>query len=583
MRATTKWKDLKVGKKISVVFFILVAVVIISKGNILLNLSKTEKMAEGLYEGPYQLTNQSMGIRRDIVSIDQNICYAILEGNISNYESTIEDNFKSIENRIAIIRKSSEEGNNLIDEIEDSVVELRNQYNRFHELMIKGDYENVKNETLNLEGSYFKVYDKSSKDSVTLYENAEKLSLEYDKKINNTVKSTWITSSIVSITTIILGIIAFVYLVKSIKKPIEEIEVAANQMALADFDITIDYEAKDELGILAESMRQVTNKTNEVVNDTVRILDEIALGNFDVSPGTEYIGIFKNIEEAIVKITNDLSETMVQINVASEEVGGASEQVASGSQMLSHGATEQANAIEELSATIIEISSKVKNTADNAKKANSLTLSAGHKVEDSNEQMKQMVKAIGEISTTSQEISRIIKTIDDIAFQTNILALNAAVEAARAGSAGKGFAVVADEVRNLAAKSAEAAKSTSTLIENSIKAVDNGTKIVDDTAESLQKIIDTMHQAIVIVEDIARDSEEQSSAITQVTLGIGQISDVVQTNSATSEESAAASEELSGQAQMLKSLIDKFKLKNKNNNHINFNNNEVNYFTTNEF
>ena len=280
----------------------------------------------------------------------------------------------------------------------------------------------------------------------------------------------------------VAGVVICVYVTKKLRQPIEEIEIAANKMAIGDFDITINYESEDELGILSNSMRQMSNKTKEIINDTVRVLGDVASGNFDTEPEVEYIGVFKNIEKSVVRITNDLSETMSQINVASEEVGAASDQVASGSQMLSQGSTEQASAIQELSATIIEISDKIKGTAKHAGEANVLSLSAGREVEDGNEQMKQMVKSMEEISFASNEIGRIIKTIDDIAFQTNILALNAAVEAARAGSAGKGFAVVADEVRNLAAKSAEAAKNTAILIENSIKAVDKGTKIVDYTA-----------------------------------------------------------------------------------------------------
>lgn len=223
--------------------------------------------------------------------------------------------------------------------------------------------------------------------------------------------------------------------------------------------------------------------------------------------------------------------------------------------MLSQGATEQASAIEELSATIIEIYEKVKDTAKHAGEVNILSLSAQKEVEEGNEQMEQMVKAMEEISYSSNEIGRIIKTIDDIAFQTNILALNAAVEAARAGQAGKGFAVVADEVRNLAAKSAEAAKSTSVLIQKSMESVNNGSKIADNTAISLQRIIETSSKTTELIGEIAKSSDDQAGAINQVTLGVSQISDVIQTNSATAEESAAASEELSGQAQMLKSVL----------------------------
>ncbi|NCC88476.1 MAG: hypothetical protein EOM05_11555 [Clostridia bacterium] len=257
-----------------------------------------------------------------------------------------------------------------------------------------------------------------------------------------------------------------------------------------------------------------------------------------------------------------LNSTLYEFNVASDQVASGSNQVASGAQALSQGATEQASSIEELSATVNEITTQIKETAENAEKAKQISIDASVATNQSQQQMEKMIAAMNEISNTSNEIGKIIKNIDDIAFQTNILALNAAVEAARAGLAGKGFAVVAEEVRNLAGKSAESAKITATLIESSLNAINNGSKIVSDTAKSLEDVVIGSKNSSEVIQSIADASIEQSQSIAQVNIGIGQISDVVQTNSATAEESAAASEELSGQAQMLKELISKFKLKN---------------------
>ena len=230
-------------------------------------------------------------------------------------------------------------------------------------------------------------------------------------------------------------------------------------------------------------------------------------------------------------------------------------------QALSQGATEQASSIEELAATITEMSGQIQNNAQSALQASQTVDGVGEKILESNQQMQTMTKAMGEISASSSEIGKIIKTIEDIAFQTNILALNAAVEAARAGEAGKGFAVVADEVRSLASKSSDASKSTAALIENSLKAVENGTRIADETAQSLLSVVEGTKEIASQINQIAAASSEQSKGAAQVQLGIDQIPNVVQTNSATAEESAAASEELSGQAQMLKTLISKFKLR----------------------
>ncbi|MEG2786633.1 MAG: methyl-accepting chemotaxis protein [Romboutsia sp.] len=577
-------KNLKIGRKLIISFMILLILMGFTSIYTISKLKQSEKLSHELFSGPYKVTTAAMGVRRDLVSIGRNNANAILRENPQEYRTTILKDFDSIDNRIKEIHSSFEGDSGLIDNLESSIVNLKQQYEQVYSVSEQGNYKGAKDMTA--KGTpYYNAYDKCVEDSIAVNDKAEELGNQFNAGVEKASKSATIGSVGISTFTIIAGIVICLYITKSLKDPIEEIEAAADKMAEGDFNIDIEYESKDELGTLADSMRKMSNNTKEIINDTVRVLSEVAGGNFNVEPEVEYVGVFKAIETSVMSITNDLSETMAQINVAAEEVGAASDQVAGGSQMLSQGATEQASAIQELSATIIDISNKIKDTAENARTANSLTANSATQVKEGNEQMKQMVTAMEEISFTSSEIGRIIKTIDDIAFQTNILALNAAVEAARAGEAGKGFAVVADEVRNLAAKSAEAAKNTATLIENSIGAVEKGTGIVDSTAQSLQKIINTTNRTTVVVNDIAKASEEQASAINQVSLGVEQISEVVQTNSATSEESAASSEELSGQAQMLKSLIENFNLKSNNGfkKSINFNEDETNYFNMNEF
>ncbi|CEN91221.1 methyl-accepting chemotaxis sensory transducer [[Clostridium] sordellii] len=571
-------KNLKIGRKLSIAFIVLLMITTFANFYTISKLRQAEDLSSILFNRPYKQTNDSMEIRRDLVSIGREISNAILRENPGKYKAGIESDFNSIYEKVEKISKSFGGDKNLVDSIKSTTQNLQNQYNNVFAVLESGDYKKAK-EITDDNTEYRNAYEQSVEAAVTFNKEADKRGNLFNDEIQDASSRAIFASTAISIVSIGIGAVICIFMTKSLKKPIEDIEKAANKMAEGDFDIEIDYESKDELGSLSNSMKQMSNTTKDVINDTVRVLGEVALGNFNVEPEAKYIGVFKDIEKSVVRITNDLSETMSQINLAAEEVGAASDQVAGGSQMLSQGATEQASAIQELSATLTEISEKIQDTAQNAKKANSLTLSSGRDVKEGNEQMKQMVKAMEEISFTSSEIGRIIKTIDDIAFQTNILALNAAVEAARAGEAGKGFAVVADEVRNLAAKSAEAAKNTATLIENSIDAVGKGTEIVDNTAQSLQKIINTTNKTISVVDEIAKASDEEANAINQVTLGVEQISEVVQTNSATSEESAAASEELSGQAQMLKSLIENFKLKNINDSRksIDFNNDKVNF------
>ena len=298
----------------------------------------------------------------------------------------------------------------------------------------------------------------------------------------------------------------------------------------------------------------------------------MANGNFRVHTKAEesYVGAYHDVLMSMRRINRTLSATLREINTAADQVSAGADQVSAGAQALSQGATEQASSVQELAATIAEVSHNVSSNAERAKEANDKAIAVSNEVSEGNQKMQQTLAAMGEIRGSSAEIAKIIKTIEDIAFQTNILSLNAAVEAARAGAAGKGFAVVADEVRNLAAKSAEAARTTTELIQSSLKAVEHGTESVDDTAQSLNSIVTSIQEITESVQHISTASNEQANAIDQITQGIDQISSVVQTNSATAEESAAASEELSGQAQTLKSLTGRFRLRDDAGNDVGY-------------
>ena len=346
-------------------------------------------------------------------------------------------------------------------------------------------------------------------------------------------------------------------------EPIQATSAALNELAKGNLNFTMDGEFKGQHGQIQDDMNRTIDFLKKYVGEITATLQQIGEGDLSQEIKTYYHGDFVAIKLAINGITTRLSEVMKEIDDAAGQVEAGAIQISDGGQALSQGTTEQASAIQQLTASIEEVAAETKRNAQNANEANERAIEVRTNAEVGNSQMKKMVTAMVEINDSSNNISKIIKVIDDIAFQTNILALNAAVEAARAGQHGKGFAVVAEEVRSLAARSADAAKETTNLIEGSINKVQEGTQIADATAAALDEIVVGIQKVTDLIGNIAIASNEQASAIAQIDIGVDQVAQVISQNSATAEESAAASEELSSQAEMLKQMIAQFELRKK--------------------
>ncbi len=345
-------------------------------------------------------------------------------------------------------------------------------------------------------------------------------------------------------------------------EPINEASKVLSDMAEGKLGARVTGDYQGDYAQIKNALNSMGENIQDYIKEISGVLEAMANKNLNVSITRDYLGDFVQLKDSINHIVHQFNVILGDINSVAEQVESGASQVAASSQTLAQGASEQAGSLEQISASITEVAEQTKENAQHANKAYEFAQGGSDGAKEGNQRMAGMLTAMNDIKASSKNIGGVIKVIDDIAFQTNILALNAAVEAARAGEHGKGFAVVAEEVRNLAARSAEAAKETTDLIDDSIHKVDEGYQLANETAETLNEIAQGTMGTVKITNEIADASKQQSNAIEEINRGIEQISQVTQTNSATTEESASASEEMAGQAEILKTMINEFTLRN---------------------
>lgn len=352
-------------------------------------------------------------------------------------------------------------------------------------------------------------------------------------------------------------------LVKYIAEPVEELSQVAQQISIGNLDVAVTYQSADEIGSLAENFRKTTSTLNVIIGDLSYILEEFAKGNFDVRSGNKdaYVGAFEIVMARLIDTVTNVSATLRLIKESSEQVASGAEQLAVSAQDLAEGATNQTVSVENLVNSVTEVANQVVANSTSTDIVHDKAKEVGAEANISQKKMKELMEAMERIAVTSQEIEKVISEIESIASQTNLLSLNASIEAARAGEAGKGFAVVAEQIRMLAESSANSAETSKHLLEANQVEVGHGNNVTQETADSLNKVLEELDHIIGEVANIRVASDQQAVSVRQIEEGVKQISDVIQSNSAASEEASATSEELSAEAEALDGFVNKFKLR----------------------
>lgn len=556
-------KDLKVSKKLTISYAIILTLLIMSCVVSIVDFIRLGGQIETFYDGPFTVNDSASVINSNFERMQKSVYRSISNTDSEIVKEAITDARNCaaiIQEELPVVKAHFLGDQQIIDRLDAALAKLAPM--REHVLTLAS--ENQKAEAADyMEHNNILAIQEAQAELNSLIESGYKKGETLVSGLREKQAMAVFTVILLGGISVAVSVVFGFYITRGITQPVTELEQAARAMARGEFSaVRVAYDSRDELGSLAGDIRSMVKTLTDVLQNETYILNEMAEGNFSVHSEKDeyYIGEFEQLMRSMKKISRGLSELLLQISRSADNVAAGSEQVSSGSQNLAQGTTEQAASVEELTGMMSEISDQAYRNSRDAQEASEKAQMVKENATESSRSMQEMVKAMAEISGKSDEIRKIVKTIEDFSFQTNILALNAAVEAARAGDRGKGFSVVANEVRSLANQSSAASKSTAALIQSSIQAVENGRKIANETDNALAEVVSGIDNVSELLFHITDASSKQFDANRQVTENINLISEVVQTNSATAEECAAASEELASQAQLLKELVSHFKL-----------------------
>ena len=556
-------KDLKVSKKLTISYAIILTLLIMSCVVSIVDFIRLGGQIEIFYDGPFTVNDSASVINSNFERMQKSVYRSISNTDSEIVKEAITDARNCaaiIQEELPVVKAHFLGDQQIIDRLDAALAKLAPM--REHVLTLAS--ENQKAEAADyMEHNNILAIQEAQAELNSLIESGNKKGETLVSGLREKQAMAVFTVIILGGISVAVSVVFGIYITRGITQPVTELEQAARAMARGEFSaVRVAYDSRDELGSLAGDIRSMVKTLTDVLQNETYILNEMAEGNFSVHSEKDeyYIGEFEQLMRSMKKISRGLSELLLQISRSADNVAAGSEQVSSGSQNLAQGTTEQAASVEELTGMMSEISDQAYRNSRDAQEASEKAQMVKENATESSRSMQEMVKAMAEISGKSDEIRKIVKTIEDFSFQTNILALNAAVEAARAGDRGKGFSVVANEVRSLANQSSAASKSTAALIQSSLQAVENGRRIANETDNALAEVVSGIDNVSELLFHITDASSKQFDANRQVTENINLISEVVQTNSATAEECAAASEELASQAQLLKELVSHFKL-----------------------